>query len=249
MADEPIRELGGKTPLQAADKPVMDLIAAKGRSGMLNSVPAGFKPGSEVANLSILGYDLNEVFEGRGSLEAASMGVPIEDGEIAMRCNLICIEDGKIKNHSAGHISDEEAAELIAFLQKELGGGDANFFAGVSYRHLLKLKGGDKRLNCTPPHDVPGQPFEPLLVKPTAEEAAKTAERINELIRASQRLLPQHLATPVAAAPRKPEKGKRRERPCKQHLAVVAGLPPENEDFLRTLRDKERCGYLGRRFD
>lgn len=192
MADEPIRELGGKTPLQAADKPVMDLIAAKGRSGMLNSVPAGFKPGSEVANLSILGYDLNEVFEGRGSLEAASMGVPIEDGEIAMRCNLICIEDGKIKNHSAGHISDEEAAELIAFLQKELGGGDANFFAGVSYRHLLKLKGGDKRLNCTPPHDVPGQPFEPLLVKPAAAEAAKTAERINELIRASQRLLPQH---------------------------------------------------------
>lgn len=109
-----------------------------------------------------------------------------------MRCNLICIEDGKIKNHSAGHISDEEAAELIAFLQKELGGGDANFFAGVSYRHLLKLKGGDKRLNCTPPHDVPGKPFEPLLVKPAAAEAAKTAERINELIRASQRLLPQH---------------------------------------------------------
>ena len=192
MADEPIRELGGKTPLQAADKPVMDLIAAKGRSGMLNSVPAGFKPGSEVANLSILGYDLNEVFEGRGSLEAASMGVPIEDGEIAMRCNLICIEDGKIKNHSAGHISDEEAAELIAFLQKELGGGDANFFAGVSYRHLLKLKGGDKRLNCTPPHDVPGALFADKLVRAAVPEAEETAELINRLIQRSQELLADH---------------------------------------------------------
>ena len=127
MADEPIDMLGGKTPLQAADKPAIDWLAAHGRSGMLATVPSGFAPGSEIANLSVLGYDVPKVFEGRGSLEAASMGIPIEEGEMAMRCNLITIEDGKIKNHSAGHISNEEAAQLIEFLQQELGGGDVNF--------------------------------------------------------------------------------------------------------------------------
>ena len=128
MADEPIGSLGGRTPLQAACKPSIDRVAALGWSGMLATVPAGFAPGSEIANLSVLGYDLPKVFEGRGSLEAASMGVRIEDGEMAMRCNLLTIEQGRIKNHSAGHITGEEAAELIVFLQKELGGGDANFF-------------------------------------------------------------------------------------------------------------------------
>lgn len=150
MADEPIEALENKTPLQAVSKPAIDWVAAHGRSGMLATVPAGFAPGSEIANLSVLGYDVPKVFEGRGSLEAASMGVKIEDGEMAMRCNLITIEDGKIKNHSAGHISNAEAAELIAFLQKELGGEDVNFFPGVSYRHLLKIKGGSKRIVTTP---------------------------------------------------------------------------------------------------
>ena len=146
MADEPIGKLGGRTPLQAADTPAMDWLAAHGRCGLLKTVPDGYHPGSEIANLSVLGYDLDRVFEGRGSLEAASMGVDIESGEMAMRCNLVCIENGRIKNHSAGHISTAEAAELIDFLQEELGGEDANFFRGVSYRHLLKLKGGDKQI-------------------------------------------------------------------------------------------------------
>jgi len=118
MADEPIASLGNKTPLQAANIPTIDKIAALGRNGLLDTIPEGFAPGSEIANLSVLGYDLNKVFEGRGSLEAASMGVAIEPNEMAMRCNLICIEDGKIKNHSAGHISNEEAHELILFLQQ-----------------------------------------------------------------------------------------------------------------------------------
>ena len=122
MADEPIGKLGGRTPLQAADTPAMDWLAAHGRCGLLKTVPDGYHPGSEIANLSVLGYDLDRVFEGRGSLEAASMGVDIESGEMAMRCNLVCIENGRIKNHSAGHISTAEAAELIDFLQKELGG-------------------------------------------------------------------------------------------------------------------------------
>ena len=192
MADEPIGSLGGRTPLQAASKPSIDRVAALGRSGMLATVPAGFAPGSEIANLSVLGYDLPKVFEGRGSLEAASMGVRIEDGEMAMRCNLLTIEQGRIKNHSAGHITGEEAAELIVFLQKELGGGDANFFPGVSYRHLLKLKGGDKRIATTPPHDVPGTPYRDVLVRALVPEAEATAVRINELIERSQELLKDH---------------------------------------------------------
>ncbi len=192
MADEPIEALGGKTPLQAAHKPNMDYLAAAGRCGMLHTVPPGFHPGSEIANLSVMGYDVSKVFEGRGSLEAASMGVPIENGEMAMRCNLICIENGKIKNHSAGHISDAEAHELIAFLQQELGSEELRFFPGVSYRHLLKLRGASKHLHCTPPHDVPGQDFEAMLIRPATPEATATARRLNEVILRSQELLEKH---------------------------------------------------------
>ena len=192
MADEPIAELGGKTPLQAAEKPYMDMLAATGRCGMFATVPAGFHPGSEIANMTVLGYNVAKEFEGRGSLEAASMGVELHPGEMAMRCNLICVQDGKIKNHSAGHISNEEAKTLIDFLQKELGDDTFTFHSGVSYRHLLVMKGGDKRLNCTPPHDVPGTPFADVMVKATAPEAEGTARRLNELTLRSQELLANH---------------------------------------------------------
>lgn len=192
MADEPITELGGKTPLQAAKKPYIDMLAAKGKSGELDTIPTGFKPGSEIANLSVLGYDVPKVFEGRGSLEAASMGVDIIPGEMAMRCNLICIENGKIKNHSAGHISSEEAAELIEYLDKELNDSKVSFYAGVSYRHLLKLKDGNKNIDCTAPHDVIGTPFENVLIKAETEEAKETADYLNKLIIKSQRLLKDH---------------------------------------------------------
>lgn len=192
MADEPIDSLGGKTPLQAADTPTFDYMASHSRMGMLKTVPDGFHPGSEVANMSVLGYDLPTTFEGRGSLEAASMGVPILDGEMAMRCNLICVEDGKIKNHSAGHISDAEAAELIASLQEKLGSDTVAFFPGISYRHLIKIKGGDKRIDCTPPHDVPGTPFREVLVKAAAPEAQSTADLLNDLILKSQQILVNH---------------------------------------------------------
>lgn len=192
MADEPIPSLGGKTPLQAAVKPEIDWIAAHGRNGLLDTIPQGFAPGSEIANLAILGYDLPKVFEGRGSLEAASMGVPIGGDEMAMRCNLITIEDGRIRNHSGGQISSEEAEELIGYLQEKLGGGDADFFAGVSYRHLLKLKGGNKHIITTPPHDIIGKEFEEYLVKPDGEGSETTARRLNELILESMKLLPEH---------------------------------------------------------
>lgn len=193
MADEPIASLNNKTCLQAAKKPYIDKIASLGRSGLFDTIPAGFAPGSEIANMSVMGYNVPEVYEGRGSLEAASMGVAIEDNEIAMRCNLICIAaDGKIKNHSAGHISNEEAEELILFLQKELGNEQVNFFPGVSYRHLLKIKGGKKQLKCTPPHDVPGTPFAEVMIQAENEEAKQTADLLNDLILRSQTLLENH---------------------------------------------------------
>lgn len=191
-ADEPIAELGGKTPLQAAKTPFIDLLASKGKNGLLDTIPEGFKPGSEIANLSVLGYNVPSVFEGRGSLEAASMGVDILPGEMAMRCNLICVEDGKIKNHSAGHISSEEAEVLIRFLDKELNDGTVSFHPGVSYRHLLKMKGGDKQLDCTAPHDVPGTPFRDVLIKAAVPSAEATADYLNKLIIKSQELLKDH---------------------------------------------------------
>ena len=192
MADEPIASLGNKTPLQAAKTPSIDNLAMMGRCGMLDTIPTGFAPGSEIANLSVLGYDLNSVYEGRGVLEAASMGVEIEDNEIAMRCNLICIENGKIKSHSAGHISTEEAGELIDFLQKKLGDESVSFYPGVSYRHLLKLKSGKKHLKCTPPHDVPGTSFSSVMIQALTPEAQPTAEFLNELILKSQDFLENH---------------------------------------------------------
>lgn len=192
MADEPIPALGNKTPLQAANKPTIDLLAKKGRCGLLCTVPEGFQPGSEIAHLSLLGYDVESVFEGRGTLEAASMGITIKDDEMAMRCNLICIEDDKIKNHSAGHISTEEAHELIEYLNHELGNENIKFHTGISYRHLLIIKKANKHITCTPPHDVPGTPYKNVLVKPQEEDAQQTADLINELIIKSQELLKKH---------------------------------------------------------
>ena len=192
MADEPIDALEGKTPLQVASTPTMDFLAKNGKVGTFETVPEGFHPGSEIANLTVLGYDVAKVFEGRGSLEAASMGIGINPNEMAMRCNLICIEDGKIKNHSAGHISNEEATELINFLQAQLGNEVISFYPGISYRHLLKIKNGDKRLLCTPPHDVPGTPFSEVLVKPQVGDASSSADLINDLILKSQELLSNH---------------------------------------------------------
>ena len=192
MADEPIESIGNKTPLQAAETPHIDKLARMGRCGMLDTIPAGFAPGSEIANLSVLGYDLSQVYEGRGVLEAASMGVEIADDEIAMRCNLICIENGIIKSHSAGHISNEEAEELIDFLQEKLGDQSVSFYSGVSYRHLLKLKNGNKHLKCTPPHDVPGTPFTSVLIQALTPEAEPTAALLNALILKSQALLENH---------------------------------------------------------
>lgn len=207
MADWPSASRGGKTLLQAARTPYMDKLARMGRNGRLITVAEGFHPGSEVANMSVLGYDLPTVYEGRGPLEAASIGIDLQPGQMAMRCNLVCIEGDLLKNHSAGHITTEEADVLIKFLQEKLGNERIHFYTGVQYRHLLVIDGGNKQLDCTPPHDVPLKPFRPLLVKPQEvaggcrEQAAgkegqltarETADLLNDLILRSQELLKDH---------------------------------------------------------
>lgn len=192
MADEPIDELGGETPLQYADTPFMDTLARLGTTGRLKTVADGFHPGSEVANMAVLGYDLPTVYEGRGVLEAASMGVDLKPDELAMRCNLVCIEGDLLKNHSAGHIRTEEADLLIRSLNRALGSDRIRFYTGVSYRHLLVIKGGDKRLVCTPPHDIPLHPFRPNMVRAEVPEAEETAALLNQLIMQSQEVLKDH---------------------------------------------------------
>ncbi len=192
MSDEPLAAYGNKTPLQMANKPYIDWLAKNGRTGLLKTVPDSMHPGSEIANLAVLGYDVEKVFEGRGVLEAASMGVELKPGDLGMRCNLICIENHKIKNHSAGHISNVEAAELIHFLDEKLGNDQVKFYPGVSYRHLMVIKNGIKEMKCTPPHDVPGTPFRDVMIEAKSEEAIPTVELLNELILKSQVLLANH---------------------------------------------------------
>lgn len=153
MADHRVERLGGKTPLQYADTPYMDMLARQGRCGRLITVPDGFLPGSEVANSSILGYDQHKVYEGRGPLEAAGIGYNLQQGDLAMRCNIISMEGGRIKNHHGGHLATDEGRRLTDWLEEKLGGADVHFVKGIQYRHLLIIKGGNKHVECAPPHD------------------------------------------------------------------------------------------------
>lgn len=201
MSDHPVAALGGKTLLQYADTPALDRLAAQGRCGLLVTVPDGFAPGSEVANTAILGYDLNEVYEGRGPLEAASIGYEMQPDDMAMRCNIITLgQAGEITNHHGGHLTTEEGTELIKYLDSHLGNERVKFIPGIQYRHLLVIKGGNKHITCAPPHDNPGAEWRPLLVKPEPDSpaedgrmtAAETADLINDLILRSQQLLADH---------------------------------------------------------
>ncbi|MDG6257518.1 MAG: cofactor-independent phosphoglycerate mutase [Methanomicrobiaceae archaeon] len=154
MADEPLAELGGKTPLEYAHTPNMDTIARAGRCGLLRTVPAGFEPGSDIANLSVLGYDPREYYTGRGPLEAASMGIDLGPEDFAYRCNLTTVRDGTMEDFSAGHISSQEGKELISALDARLEG--AVLSSGISYRNLLVVHGGGGAVT-TPPHDIVGR--------------------------------------------------------------------------------------------
>ena len=192
MADEPLANYGGKTPLQIAKTPHIDWLTKNGKSGLLETVPETMHPGSEIANMAVLGYDVEKVYEGRGVLEAASIGINLHPGDMALRCNLVTIENDILKNHSAGHIRNNQSIDIIEFLNKELGNDRVAFYPGVSYRHLLVIKNGVKDIQCIPPPDVPGTPFRDILVTPKTEAANETSELLNELILKSQELLENH---------------------------------------------------------
>lgn len=239
MADHPIERLGGKTPLQYADKPMMDRLAREGRCGRLITVPEGFPPGSEVANTAILGYDLNKVYEGRGPLEAASIGYEMADDDLAIRCNIITITDGKIITHNGGNLETADADVLIKYLNEHLakpinereGCERVKFITGIQYRHLLVIKGGNKHIVCNPPHDHPNEPWHPLLVKPEegtigcdCVAAQQTADLLNELIVRSQELLEKH--------PYNINKIKNGERPANSIWPWSGGYRPSMQTLM-----------------
>lgn len=200
MADHAVQRLSGKTLLQYAETPCMNFLARQGRTGRLMTIPDGFHPGSEVANTAILGYDLNQVYEGRGPLEAASIGYEMQPEDLALRCNLVELENGLIKNHHGGHLTTAEGGLLIRYLDEKLGNNHIRFITGIQYRHLLIIKGGSKHITCAPPHDHPNEAWRPLMVRPEAgnwdEEGRmtpqQTADLINDLILRSQQLLALH---------------------------------------------------------
>ena len=242
MADLPVERLGGKTLLQYAHKPMMDQLAKEGRCGRLITVPEGFPPGSEVANTAILGYDLNKVYEGRGPLEAASIGYEMADDDFAIRCNIITLQDGKIITHNGGNLETQDADVLIKYLNEKLakpinereGCERVKFICGIQYRHLLVIKGGNKHITCAPPHDHPNEEWRPLLVKPEATENTDSAKRlspqetanlINELILKSQDLLAQH--------PFNVERAKHGERQANSIWPWSGGYRPSMETLMQ----------------
>jgi 2,3-bisphosphoglycerate-independent phosphoglycerate mutase len=195
MADYAIPELGGKTPLMAARKPAMDWIAREGRTGLFRTIGPDMLTGSAIANLSVLGYDPIALFqgtEGRGVLEAASLGVELSDSDLAMRVNLICVENDRVRSHSAGHISNPEAHQLIHDLAEHFKGWNLGLYPGLSYRHLLVVPGGEFRLECFPPHDHVGVELDALKIRSLAPGGEKTAELLNRLVVESQKFLAKH---------------------------------------------------------
>lgn len=185
-ADYPLDELEGKTPLQAAHTPQMDYLATHGIVGRATTVPASMQPGSDVANLSLLGYDPKKYYSGRGPLEAASMGIKLDKGDTAFRCNLVTVQDGILADYSAGHISTGEAAVLIDIIQKSFGNKSYTFYPGISYRHLMVTKEDFTSTVCLPPHDVIGERVENIL------PSGKNSQVLAQLMLASKKILEMH---------------------------------------------------------
>ena len=243
MADWPVAELGDKTLLQYAATPYMNLLAKQGQCGMLKTVQDGFHPGSEVANSSILGYDQEQVYEGRGPLEAASIGVELAPGDMAIRCNLITLHDGNIVTHNGGNLQTEDAALLIDYLNEHLATDRVRFYCGVQYRHLLVVRGGSKHIVCQPPHDHPGEPWRPLLVRAEADApndneltSQQTADLLNDLILRSQELLPRH--------PYNIEKARRGERQANSIWPWAGGYRPHMVPLTKTFPQIKRGAVI-----
>ncbi len=162
-ADLPIEELGGKTPLEAAQTPYMDEVVRQGITGTLKTIPDGMSPGSDVANMSLLGYDPKRFLTGRGAIEAANLGIDIPDGWTAFRCNLVTVENDIMVDYSAGHIGQDDALLFIDFLNQRIADDRMRFYAGTSYRNILLIKGSYEAVKCTPPHDITGMPIDEYL--------------------------------------------------------------------------------------
>ena len=198
MADYPIKDLQGKTPLMVSKTPHLDWMAKHGEVGLVKTVPEGFNPGSEIANLSIFGYDPVQYYTGRGPLEAASLGVDLRPNDIAFRCNLVTLQglgsETIMEDFAAGHISDEEARKIIFDLNREMGTNEIQFYSGVSYRHLMTLRDGASNfpkldaLELTPPHDIIGKKISPYLPNNRGNGAGTVLNLINK----SQQVLKEH---------------------------------------------------------
>ncbi len=190
MADWPVPSLGDKTPLEAANKPHMDFMASRGALGMVQVVPEDMYPGSDVSNLSIIGYDPRKVYTGRSPLEAASMGVDLAENDVAVRCNVVSLKNhggsSEMADFSAGHISTGEAAELLQALQGRVGDRSVRFYPGVSYRHLMVWPDGNEAVETTPPHDIHGKNITSYLPK------GEGAELLLELMEISREIFPDH---------------------------------------------------------
>jgi 2,3-bisphosphoglycerate-independent phosphoglycerate mutase len=195
MADYPIPELGNKTPLQVAFKPNMDSIAARGQSGLIKNVPDGLTPGSEVAICSVLGYDPKIYCTGRGPLEAPSRGIKLGEPDAAFRCNLITEQEGAITDYSAGHITTEEATQLIAAVKQAFNKpNQIEFYSGLDYRHFLIMRNfpNPQQIQCTPPHDAIGVKVSTVLPKAKRPSAEKQARQLRDLIEGSREILGSH---------------------------------------------------------
>ncbi len=193
MADYPVPALDGKTPMMVANKPIFDSLAQKGEVGLVRTVAEGLKPGSDVANLSVMGYDPKKYYTGRSPLEAVSIGVKMADDDIALRCNVVTLSDEEnyddktMIDYSAGDISSEDAAEIIKSVQEHFGGGEFDFYSGVSYRHCLIHHGGTVELgNMTPPHDISDRVVGPYI------STHKNAEKLTAMMRESYEFLKDH---------------------------------------------------------
>ncbi len=228
MADYPLEELGGKTPLQMAETPNMDRIAFNGVNGMLKTVPQDMVPGSDVANLSVLGYNPEECYTGRGPLEAASIGANLDNGNVAFRCNFITERDNLLADFTAGHISTEEGSELIEALNQKFY-SFGKFYLGTSYRNLFVFNNEKSaELRSTPPHDVVGDPFRDNLLIPLEDENAKI---LNGIMQDSKDVLENH-----AVNKRRLEAGK---NPANMIWLWGQGVKPKMPQF------SERYGLKG----